>query len=178
MASSSSSVGQLSEGLQHSTVVNSEKDSDAVITRDGNPSIIINVPSSKSSAMESQEAMDNYKNNPKRPGNYKVFDRQRAMQGSSAGFGSDFFGWDKMQKVIITADAAALWGMTSSHAVADLEYHRKREEHIKKDIERTEKRRARRMKRKQNRQKKSKQPAAAAAASGGAAASSIPPSQG
>ncbi|KAF4680274.1 hypothetical protein FOZ60_013768 [Perkinsus olseni] len=113
MASSSSSVEQLSEGLQHNPVVNSEKDSDAIITRDGNPSIIINVPSSKSSAMESQEAMDNYKNNPKRP----VFDRQRSMQGSSAGAGSDFFGkyqkhrtielerlrkmdedWDKMQK--------------------------------------------------------------------------------
>ncbi|KAF4702159.1 hypothetical protein FOZ62_023101, partial [Perkinsus olseni] len=117
MASSSSSVEQLSEGLQHNPVVNSEKDSDAIITRDGNPSIIINVPSSKSSAMESQEAMDNYKNNPKRPGNTKVFDRQRSMQGSSAGAGSDFFGkyqkhrtielerlrkmdedWDKMQK--------------------------------------------------------------------------------
>ncbi|KAF4650419.1 hypothetical protein FOZ61_000327 [Perkinsus olseni] len=175
MASSSSSVGQLSEGLQHSTVVNSEKDSDAVITRDGNPSIIINVPSSKSSAMESQEAMDNYKNNPKRPGNYKVFDRQRAMQGSSAGFGSDFFG--KYQKHR-TIELARLRKMDEDKMQKDLEYHRKREEHIKKDIERTEKRRARRMKRKQNRQKKSKQPAAAAAASGGAAASSIPPSQG
>ncbi|KAF4730082.1 hypothetical protein FOZ63_031147, partial [Perkinsus olseni] len=106
-------VEQLSEGLQYNPVVDNEKDSDAIITRDGNPSIIINVPSSKSSAMESQEAMDNYKNNPKRP----VFDRQRSMQGSSAGAGSDFFGkyqkhrtielerlrkmdedWDKMQK--------------------------------------------------------------------------------
>ncbi|EER16310.1 conserved hypothetical protein [Perkinsus marinus ATCC 50983] len=67
----------------------------------------------------------------------------------SAGAGSDFFGkyqkhrtiemerlrkmdedWDKMQK--------------------DMEYHRKREENIKKDIEKTEKRRAKRNKRKEN----------------------------
>ncbi|KAF4690764.1 hypothetical protein FOZ63_032307 [Perkinsus olseni] len=89
MASSSSSIEQLSEGQQYNPVVNSKKDSDAIITRDG---IIINVPSSKSSAMETREAMDNYKNNPKRP----VFDRQRAMQGSLAGSGSDFFG--KYQK--------------------------------------------------------------------------------
>ncbi|KAF4699824.1 hypothetical protein FOZ62_012557, partial [Perkinsus olseni] len=145
MASSSSSIEQLSEGQQYNPVVNSKKDSDAIITRDGNPSIIINVPSSKSSAMETREAMDNYKNNPKRP----VFDRQRAMQGSSAGAGSDFFGkyqkhrtielerlrkmdedWDKMQK--------------------DLEYHPKRKERIEKDIEESEKRRAKRMEQKQN----------------------------
>ncbi|KAF4654550.1 hypothetical protein FOL47_009917 [Perkinsus chesapeaki] len=106
--------------------------------------------------MEDQEAMDNYKNNPKKP----VFDRQRSVQGSSAGAGSDFFGKYQRHRSIELERLRKMdedWDIMQKN----LEYHRKREGNIKKDIERTEKKRARRMRRKLNKQGYNKQAKAA-----------------